>query len=127
MSTVTAEMLTEVKGLGPAKADAIIAKVEETGDFSAASLAEIKGVSEDLAKRASKTIKQHQIANAAEVEVEPEPVAASNGNGNHEHTAGEVRRFARTALEFGFGDLAESLFGAAAQNLDDETVDISFG
>lgn len=125
MSNVNAEMLTEVKGLGPSKADAIIAKIEADGDISAASLAEIKGVSEDLAKRAVKAIKQHQVSAATEVEVEAEPEVASNGN--HDHTAGEVRRFARTAQEFGFGDLAESLFDAAAQNLDDETVELTFG
>lgn len=124
MSNVSVEMLTEVKGLGPSKADAIIAKIEEDGDISAASLAEIKGVSEDLAKRAVKAIKQAQVAEATEVESDTE-VKAPSTNGHH--TAGEVRQFARTALEFGFGDLAEGLFNAAAQNLDDEPVEISFG
>lgn len=127
MSNVNVEMLTEVKGLGPAKADAIIAKIEADGDISAASLAEIKGVSEDLAKRAVKAIKQAQateVEATTEVEVEAE-VEASSTNGHH--TAGEVRRFAKTAMDFGFEDLAEGLFGAASRHMDDEPVDISFG
>lgn len=133
------EDLVQIKGLGPSKAKLLQEALEAYDDptqATATELAEIDGVSEQLAKQVIKVVKggtptappkKATRKKAARKKAARKPAArasatTSNGHSTLTLTAGQVRRLARALDEAGEKTEAKRLRSGVADLLDEEPI-----